>query len=462
MDEKEKKQYEKLVLTPVESVIPRLALPTVISMLITQIYNLVDAFFVGKLGTSASASIGILLSVQAVFQAIGFMFGHGGGSIISRHLGMGKGGQASGVATLSFTAALVISTIPAVIGLIFISPLMSLLGSTSTILPYSIIYGRYILISGPALALSCVLNNIMRYEGKAFYAMIGLVSGGVLNMIGDPVLMFGFGMGVSGAGLSTALSQYISLGILLYMFLAGKTICRISPRYLHYNVRSLIRIIQNGLPSLIRQCLNSVSSMTLNISARHYGDPAIAAMAIVGRISFFMGSVMIGIGQGFQPVAAYNYGAKKYGRIHRAVRFTILESFCLLVVIAAVMFLFPRPVIRFFRDDAEVISIGSIALRLQCIALVFQPVSVVTNMLFQSIGESQKASLTAALRTGIYYIPALMILPRLIGITGIESAQMIADILASLTCLPMLIRFMRQVPQEDKQADIDEKYVSQI
>lgn len=458
MDEKERKQYEKMVLTPVDSLIPNLAVPTVISMLITQIYNLADAYFVGKLGTSASASIGILLSVQAIFQAIGFMFGHGGGSIISRHLGMGNRRTANEIANLSFATALVISVIPAILGLWFISPLMRLLGSTPTILPYSVKYGKYILISGPALALSCVLNNIMRYEGRAFYAMIGLVSGGVLNMIGDPVLMFGLHMGIDGAGLSTAVSQYISLGILLYMFLSHKTICEIHPKYLRYNGRELRQIIQTGLPSLIRQCLNSVSSMTLNICAKPYGDAAIAAMAIVGRISFFMGSVMIGIGQGFQPVASYNYGAKKFARIHRAVRFTLISSEIVLSVIAVIMFLFPTPIVRFFRNDPEVIRIGRAALRLQCAGLILQPVSVVTNMLFQSIGESKKASFTASLRTGIYYIPVLLILPRLIGLTGIESAQMAADTLASFTCLPMLTAFLKKLPRKDEETSVDREY----
>lgn len=458
MDEKEIQQYEKLVLTPVNKMIPRLAVPTVISMMITQIYNLVDAFFVGKLGTSASASIGILLSVQAIFQAVGFMFGHGSGSIISMHLGMGDTKRANETASLSFFTAIIISLVPAILGLIFISPLMSLLGSTDTILPYSIKYGRYILISGPALALSCVLNNIMRYEGKAFYAMIGLVSGGVLNMIGDPILMFGFDMGIDGAGLSTALSQYISLGILFYMFASHKTICDISPKYLRADGKGLLHILRNGLPSLIRQTFNSISSMTLNISAKPYGDAAIAAMAIVGRISFFMGSVMIGIGQGFQPVASYNYGAHKYHRIHKAVRFTLVLSTIVLTVVAAVMFLFPDPVVRIFRDDEEVVMNGSMALRLQCIGLIIQPLSVVTNMLFQSIGEAKKASFTSSLRSGLYYLPALLILPHIIGLTGVESAQMIADILASLTCLPILMSFMKKLPYADEKTEIDLEY----
>ncbi len=460
MDEKERKQYEKLVLTEINHLIPLLAVPTVISMMITMIYNLVDAYFVGRLGTSASASIGILVSVQSVFQAIGFMFGHGSGSRISVQLGNGRKEEADRIASIGFAAALLISVIAALLGLLFLTPLMRALGSTKTILPYACRYGFYILISAPALSLSCVLNNIMRYEGKAFYAMIGLVSGGVLNMIGDPILMFGLHMGIDGAGLSTALSQYISLMILGFMFLSGKTITSISLRNLEWNPDRLLHIVKNGTPSLIRQSLNSISAMALNLGAMPYGDAAIAAMAIVGRLAMFMGAAMIGIGQGFQPVSAYNYGAKKYKRIRQSFRFTMISSEILMVLIGGVMFLFPHAIVRIFRDDPEVIAIGIVALRFQCCAMILQPLCIVTNMLFQSIGQSGVASFVASLRSGIYYIPAVMILPRFLGITGIESAQMTADILSALTCVPFLIQFFRRLPKMDEETALDRMYRS--
>ena len=228
MDAKERKQYDQLIRTPIVKIIPVLAIPTVISMMIGMIYNLVDAYFVGMLGTSAAAAIGILMSIQAVFQAVGFMCGHGSGSRISVLLEKGKKELADVYASTGFLASIVASSIITILAMIMISPLMVFLGSTKTILPYARIYGFYILLSGPALSASCVLNNIMRYEGKASLAMVGLVSGGVLNMIGDPIFMFGLKMGIHGAGLSTALSQYISFGILLYMFISKKTMTSIS------------------------------------------------------------------------------------------------------------------------------------------------------------------------------------------------------------------------------------------
>ena len=451
---KEQQQYQKLVMTPVEKLIPRLAVPTILSMMITMIYNLVDAYFVGKLGTSASAAIGVVLGVQSIFQAFGFMMGHGAGSQISLRLGEGDRDAAS----TAFFHALVISVIVGIIGMIGLEPLMRLMGSTDTILPFSKNYGFYILISGPALVGSCVLNNVMRYEGRAVLAMFGLVTGGVLNMIGDPILMFGLGLGIDGAGLSTAISQYISFGILLYMVFSKRTISRLSPRFRSNDPEVTLSIMRVGFPSLIRQMLNSISTITLNHAAMPYGDAAIAAMAIVGRIVMFIGSAMIGLGQGFQPVSAYNFGARKYARLRKAFYFTVKAGMAVLGVLAVLGFLFPAPIVQLFRDDPQVVEIGSRALRFQCIAVIMQPFSVTSNMMFQSIGRSKEASFMAMLRSGLYYIPALLILPMFLGLTGIECAQMVSDILTTLTCIPFVARFMRETPDKDQVSEIDRLY----
>ena len=455
---KEQQQYRKLVMTPVEKLIPRLAVPTIFSMMITMIYNLVDAYFVGKLGTSASAAIGVVLGVQSIFQAFGFMMGHGAGSQISVRLGEGDRDAADRLFSTAFFHALVISVIVGVLGLIGLEPLMRLMGSTDTILPFSKNYGFYILISGPALVGSCVLNNVMRYEGRAVLAMFGLVTGGVLNMIGDPILMFGLGLGIDGAGLSTAISQYISFGILLYMVFSKRTISRLSLRYRSNDPDVTLSIIRVGFPSLIRQMLNSLATITLNHCAMPYGDAAIAAMAIVGRIVMFIGSAMIGLGQGFQPVSAYNYGARKFKRLRDSFYFTVKAGMAVLGILAIFGFMFPGPVVQLFRDDPQVVEIGSRALRFQCIAVVMQPFSVTANMMFQSIGRSKEASFMAMLRSGLYYIPSLLILPLFLGLTGIECAQMVSDILTTLTCIPFVVRFMRETPDEDQISEIDRLY----
>jgi putative MATE family efflux protein len=458
MDAKERKQYDQLIRTPIAKIIPVLAIPTVISMMIGMIYNLVDAYFVGMLGTSAAAAIGILMSIQTVFQAVGFMCGHGSGSRISVLLGKGKKELADVYASTGFLASIVASSIITILAMMMISPLMVFLGSTKTILPYARIYGFYILLSGPALSASCVLNNIMRYEGKASLAMVGLVSGGVLNMIGDPIFMFGLKMGIHGAGLSTALSQYISFGILLYMFISKKTMTSISLKKAKGFGEELTRIMQNGTPSLIRQMLNSLSTMSLNIIAKPYGDAAIAGMTIVGRIVMFFASTMVGIGQAYQPVAAFNYGAKKYKRIREGFLVTWVLGETVLGIFAIIAFINPEPLILLFRNDPRVLAIGKNALRFHCIALIASPLSVVSNMMFQSIGESAIASFLAALRSGIYYIPILFILSRLLGILGIQSAQMVADILTTLTCIPFLVKFFRELPKKNMHVKMDDDY----
>lgn len=452
---------------PPAKLITGLAIPAIISMLTTMIYNLVDAFFVGRLGTSASAAIGIIMSLQAMFQAAGFMFGHGTGSIIGRKLSEGRTDDANRFLSLAVTGGITLGCVMMIAGLAFRTPLVYMLGSTDTILPYAKNYAFYILIAGPAMMASCILNNVMRYEGKAFYAMIGLVSGGAINMIADPIFMFGLKMGINGAGLSTAISQYISCFLLLSMFLTGKTISRFSFSGLFKSKRAafadILLIIKTGIPSLIRQGLGSISTITLNLCAGPYGDPAIAGMTIAGRVMMFMGSVMIGVGQGLQPVSAFNYGAKKFKRLRESFRFTWLAGTLLMIVMGTAGWIFSGDIVKIFIDDPDpamirqTLDYGTPALKCMCIAVMIQPLSIITNMLFQSVGKSKNASILATLRSGTCYIPVLVILPYFIGFAGIQSAQMIADMLASLISIPFLVRFMREIPAKDELTDMDRK-----
>ncbi|MBQ6541158.1 MAG: MATE family efflux transporter [Lachnospiraceae bacterium] len=467
MDQKEIRQYEKMILTPPKRLIITLAVPTILSMLITMIYNLVDAYFVGILGTSAAAAVGVVMSIQAVFQAFGFMFGHGAGTLISRALSEGRREEADKTLTTSFLSSLLVAGILSAFGLIFLTPLSIGLGSTKTILPYSEIYGMYILLAGPGFAASCVLNNVMRYEGKASLAMIGLVSGGVLNMIGDPILMFGLKLHIHGAGLSTAISQYISLFLLLIMFLTGRTMSRIRPGLLFRDpVKQIalrfLHIIRNGFPSLMRQAMNSLSNIVLNNASKPYGDAAIAAMTIAGRMLAFIMAVAMGIGQGFQPVSAFNYGAAKYRRFREAFRFALILGTLVMAVLGSIVFIFPGPVIGLFRDDKDVIDYGATALRCMCIGAVFIPLGTLFNMMFQSIGKSGIATLAAMMRSGLFYIPLILILPLFLGYFGIQSAQMWADILTAISSIPFLIHFFRKLPKEDQETEMDRTYLNAI
>lgn len=310
-------QYEKMTQEPVGELIVKLGIPTTLSMLVTNIYNMVDTMFVGQLGTSASGAIGIVFGFMAVLQAFGFMYGQGAGSIISRKLGSRDSETATKIASTSFFMALLTGTLIAVLGLIYLEPLMYLLGSTDTILPYAKTYVLFIIIAAPFMVSTFVLNNILRYEGKAALAMVGLLTGAVLNMFLDPLLMFVFDMGIAGAGLSTGFSQFVSFCILLYMFLSGKTQSKLSIKRITRNISDVVQIITTGLPSLLRQGLSSVSTMALNNEAKIYGDAAVAAMSIVNRISMFIFSAGLGIGQGFQPVCGFNYGAKNIAGLRK-------------------------------------------------------------------------------------------------------------------------------------------------
>ena len=444
-------QYEEMTQTPVPKLVLRLAVPTTISMLVTSIYNMADTLFVSQLGTSVSGATGVVFALMAVINAFGFMFGHGAGSNISRKLGAHDVESARVFASTSFFLAFLAGGCIGILGLLFHVPFMRLLGSTDSILPYALDYSTWILISAPAMASSCVMNNILRYEGKAFFAMLGLASGGILNIFGDMFLIFELNLGVRGAGISTAVSQYISMAILISPFFRKKVQSRIHIRYMTRRLSDVTNIIATGFPSLMRQGLNSISVMILNQCSAPYGDAAIAAMSIVTRVIMFLFCIALGIGQGFQPVSAFNYGAKKYSRVREAFWFSIRSNLAVMSVSALFGIVFAAPIVKMFRDDPAVISIGITALRIQCIALFFMPFSLCGNMLFQSIGQSGKATFLSMIRSGLVFIPVLWILSYLIGLFGIQTSQTIADGIAAAITIPMVVRFLRRMPEDGEE-----------
>ena len=446
-DAKALAQYKKMTETPVAKLILMLGIPTTISMLVTSIYNMADTYFVGQIGTSASGAVGVVFGLMAIIQAFGFMFGHGAGSIISRSLGAKDTERASQIGSTSFVCAMITGALISILGILCLDPLMRLLGSTETILPYARTYAFYILLAAPFMASSCVLNNVLRYEGRAALAMIGLVTGGLLNILGDYMLVNRLGMGVRGAGLATAISQTISFCILLSIFVLGKTDSKLSLKRVSKDRNDVILICKTGFPSLVRQGLSSISTMVLNGQAGMYGDAAVAAMSIVNRVCFFAFSVGLGIGQGFQPVSAFNYGAKKYGRVQKGffVTLTIGEAF--LGTFAILGFLNAETLVGLFRDDPAVIAIGTVALSAQMISLFFQPLAVCANMMFQSIGKNGIATILSMLRSGVCLIPTLLILSAALGLTGIEIAQPVSDVLTFMISVPFVVRFLRTLKE---------------
>ena len=448
-DDRSALQFRRMTETPIPQLVLSLAAPTILSMLITSIYNLADTFFVGQISTSASGAVGVVSSLMAIIQALGFMLGHGAGTIISRSLGSRDTTAATRFASTSFFTALVFGVVLAVAGLGTLPHFMMLLGSTETILPHACAYARPILIAAPLMISSLVMNNILRYEGKASFAMIGLVTGGLLNIALDPLFIFGLGMGTAGAGLATALSQTISFCILLSMFLRGKTVSQFRLSAVTREARDFGRILLGGAPSFGRQGLNSIGGMLLNLAARSYGDAAVAGMSIVSRIFMFIISVAIGVGQGLQPVASFNYGARKYRRVRQAAIFTIEAAFCMLVVLVGLCWVNGDALIRLFRDDPAVTAVALPAFHYQCLAMLLHPIIVVANMTFQSVGASGRATFLACCRQGVFFIPLILILPRTHGLFGVEICQPIADVFTFLVSLPFLIAFLQQLGRMD-------------
>ena len=445
-------QFEMMTTKPVPSLIVQLGIPTMISMFVTSIYNMADSYFVGQINTSASGATGVVLGLMAILQAIGFMFGHGSGSIISRKLGQKDIESASRFSATGFYSALFSGFVILILGSILLTPLMLLLGSTPTILPYAKTYAICILCAAPALVSSCVLNNILRYEGRAFFAMIGLTSGGILNIFLDALFMRYMDMGILGAGLATAISQYVSWILLLTMFILKKTQTSLNFKYCKFNWSTIGDIVTTGLPSLARQGLASISTMLLNNAAGVYGDAAIAAMSIANRISMFIFSAVLGIGQGFQPVAGFNFGAKKYSRVREGFFFTLGFGTVTLGLAALAVYLNAGSCIQIFRDDPEVIAIGIPALQAQCLALFFVPFQVCNNMMFQSIGYKFNATFLSSLRNGLFFIPILLISSWIFGLSGIQVAQAIADVMTSAACIPFTISFFAKIPKDKTSA----------
>ena len=434
---------------PVSKLILRLGLPTTVSMLVTNLYNVVDTWFVGELGLSATGAVGVVFGLMAIIQAFGFTFGHGAGSNISRLLGARETERARNFSSTAFYLSLAAGGLIAVFGLLFLTPLCKALGSSSSILPYAKSYAVFILLSAPAMASSCVMNNILRYEGRASAAMVGLVSGSILNMGGDALFIFALDMDIAGAGLSTMLSQYVSFFILLWFFVRGKTQSSLAPRYFSRSLGDIWNILKTGFPSMIRQGLSSVSTMVLNWQALPFGDAAIAAMGVVARIFNFLFSVVLGIGQGFQPVSSFNFGAKKYARVRKALLFTLVFSSVTMLCFTAGGLLIGDRLVPLFLDDTEAITIARYALMLQCCTLITIPVCVCANMLFQSIGLAGRASLLACLRSGVLFIPVLLLLAHFFGLRGIALAQPATDVLAMLISLPFLLGFLHQLPKSE-------------
>ena len=457
--ENQRKQEEKflrMTTQPVKQLIVRLAIPTMISMMITSIYNMADTFFVGHIAgttdsvTSATAAVGVAYPLMAVIQAVGFMFGQGSGNFISRALGRQETEEAGRMAATGFFLALLSGLALGLLGLLALDPLVRVLGATEAVFPFARDYIRLILLGCPWMTASLVLNNQLRFQGNSLFAMIGITTGGLINMALDPLLIYACGMGVSGAALATIVSQLISF-VLLFIGTRKSDNLNIHVRNFTPRPHYIREILRGGAPSLFRQGIGSVAGAVLNNAAGAFGAPAIAAMSIVSRAMMLANSLVIGFGQGFQPVCGFNYGAKKYARVREGFFFCVKYSTLFLFFAAVLGEIFAPQVVALFRaDDAAVIEIGAAALRFQALTLPSFGFIMIANMMMQTTAHTFQASLTALARQGLFFLPLIAALPPLFGLLGIQIAQPIADGMTFFLTLFLQTRVLREMRRQER------------
>lgn len=458
----QEEKFRQMTETKVSVLVSKMAIPTIISMLITTFYNMADTYFVGHLNTNATAAVGIVFPLMAIIQACGFFFGHGSGNYISKKLGQQQTEDATKMAATAFFSALIFGVVFMLLGSVFRTNLVYLLGATDKIAPYAVDYLQFILIGAPFYASSLVLNNQFRFQGNAVYAMVGITTGGVLNVILDPLFIFGFNLGIQGAAMATALSQFVSFCILLSGTFKPANISikfkNFTPCKEYYS-----QILKGGAPSLLRQSLGSVTTISMNYAAKIFSvaagfdkEAAIAAMSIVGKITMFAYSVVIGFGQGFQPVCGFNYGAKKYDRVIKAFWFSVIVTTCFLLVAGVLVYVFAPNLVGLFNDDIpeirnQVINIGAKTLRFTTLTFPLVGFMVLSNMMMQNLTLAFRASFLAMARQGLFYIPAVLILPQFLGFVGIQMSQMVSDAISFVVSIVLTVNVMKDLSAKAKE-----------
>ena len=421
-----------------------------VSMVVTALYNVVDAAFIGRLSTEATAGIGIAFAYMTFIQAVGFFFGHGSGNFISRALGARSYDDAGRMAAVGFFSPLLIGLLSAVVGLPLLPQLVVLLGAPPAVVPHACNYLRFILLASPFMMSALTLNNQLRLQGNARFGMIGIVSGAILNILLDPILIFTLNLGVTGASIATAVSQLFAWCLLLHGTMRGESVhirfSNFKPSWAAYR-----EIVAGGLPSLFRQAFNCASAVMLNYAAARFASPgqeasSVAAFAVVSRTTMFAFSLILGFTQGFQPVCGFNYGAHLYRRVRQSYLFTLSVSTAMLTLLSTLGYIFAPQIIAVFRsEDPTLIQIGANALRWQCVVFPLCTLATTTGMLFQNIRLTFPATLLSIGRQGLFFIPAILILPQFLGLQGVEMAQATADLCTFLLTIPFAVWITRKL-----------------
>ena len=450
-DSGQQTRREQLMLQePLPGVITRMAVPSILSFLITSIYNLADTYFVSGLGESATAAVSVNASLDQIIMMAGSMLAVGAASYVSRLLGAREKEKADQVLSTSFFLALAFGAAVMVLGTAFMGPMVRLLGATDTCEQYSIQYATYVLLVAPFMATTFVMNQCLRAEGSPMRSMLGMGFGGILNCFLDPIFIFRLGLGVSGASMATAISKLVSFVILIFPYLTRRSVLRLSIRYFHPSRDIIVQVVTVGSSSMFRSGLAVVSAIVLNNIAGGISDAVLAGIGVSNKIMMFPFGIILGFGTGFQPVAGFNWGARRYDRVQESYRFAAWTAIIGAAVMGAALALCAQPLIGLFAKAdhaAEMRQIGALCIRLQCLALPVHGWVAVVNMLCAGLGNARGALLLSTSRQGTCFLPIVYPMAWIWGAGGVAAVQAVADILTLILAVPLIRRVMGRVQQ---------------
>jgi len=445
---------QRMLVEPMSKIIPSMAIPTIIAFLINSIYSLTDTYFVSSLGTNATAAVSVNTSLDALIMMTGSLMAIGANSYIARLLGAKDERKASRVLSTAFFIAMGLGLILLILGVSFMKPMVHLLGATATCERYAIEYATYVLLVAPFMAGNFVMNQCLRAEGSAVLSMIGMGAGGILNCVLDPIFIFGLDMGVAGASIATAISKLVSFAILVFPYLTRRSLLRISPRLCKFDRDIIGQIVTVGSSSMFRSGLSVISGIILNNIAGGISDACLAGIGVANKIMMFPFSIILGFGSGFQPVAGFNWGAKRYDRVRDSYRYSARVAIIGAAAMALLLGAFAEPTIRLFSEtDPEMQRIGALCIRLQCLALPIHGWVAVVNMFCAGLGYAKGALILATARQGSCFIPIVFPMAALWGSFGVSAVQAVADLLTLLLAIPIIRIMLRRVHDARKLAE---------
>lgn len=442
-------RHEMMLETPIPRLVTKMALPTIVSMLVISFYNMADTYFVSSLGTAATGAVGVNLSLMSFIQMAGTALAVGANSYIARLLGEKRTEEAARVLSVAFFLSFGIGLVMLIGGFLFMEPLVQAMGARDEVIPYAISYATYILLAAPFMMGVFVLNQCLRAEGSATLSMVGVVSGALLNLVLDPLFIFVFHWGVAGAAIATALSKLVSFIVLVSPYLRGRTMIVLSIRQFHPSKTIMDELVKMGFPTFARSALMTLASIITNNIAGAFSVSALAAISVVNRIMIFISSAVLGFGQGYQPVAGFNWGAKRYDRVKSSFWFAAGVSVVCVSALGLAAALGAPQLMRVFTSyDQEMIEIGALAIRMQCLAMPSVAWVIVVNMLYAGLGRAAGAALLSIVRQGVFFIPMVLTLPRFFGVQGLAAVQGVADILTLILSIPLSIILLREINEK--------------